>query len=70
MRLLVGLLSLLLPPLALVLGRSRLAIAATALWAAALLVFLTLAWGPGLLLAGLSGLLAAVAALSSKGKPA
>jgi hypothetical protein len=70
MRLLVALLSLLLPPLALTLGRSRLAVAASVLWVGALLVFFTLAWGPGVLLAGLAGLLAAAAALSSKRSPA
>jgi hypothetical protein len=70
MRLLLALLSLLLPPLALSMGRSGLALAASVLWAGALAVFFALAWGPGVLLAGLAGLLAAASVLLSKRRPA
>ncbi|MFQ3595791.1 MAG: hypothetical protein SNJ63_06720 [Sphingomonadaceae bacterium] len=66
LRLLVALLALVLPPLALATGRGRLALVAAGLWAVALLIFFLLAWGPGLLLAALAGVLGAVAVLFAR----
>ena len=70
MRLLLALCALLVPPLALAARRTRLSWAAAALWLVAAAIFFTLAWGPGLLLAGLAGLLAAGAVLAAPRRPA
>jgi hypothetical protein len=64
-RLLLVLLALLFPPAALAAVRTPLGWAAAGLWLVAVAIFFTLAWGPGLLLAGLAGLLAAAALLAA-----
>lgn len=61
MRRLLALLALLLPPLALAARGGAVARFGPALlWGAALAVFFTLAWGPGLVLAVVAGLWAAI----------
>jgi hypothetical protein len=67
MRWLLALLALVLPPLALAgKGGAAARFGPPLLWVAALAVFFGLAWGPGLVLAALAGLLAAIMLLTRR----
>lgn len=65
-RVLLAFVALIVPPVVLTASRSPLALFATAAWVVAVGIFFFLAWGPGVLLAGLSGLMAGIALLRAR----